>query len=118
VKIPGLDHPITIEAATERVTVRVGGRVIAESSAALVLREAHLRPVYYIPIADVDRSAIVESASHTYCPFKGTASYFSLKNGPANSVWTYEQPYDEMLAIKELLAFYPDKVEIVAEAKR
>jgi len=115
VKIPGLDHSITIEAATERVTVRVGGRVIAESSAALVLREAHLRPVYYIPIADVDRSAIVASASHTYCPFKGTASYYSLKGGPENAVWTYEQPYPGMEPMAQIVghvAFYPSRVEI------
>jgi uncharacterized protein (DUF427 family) len=52
----------------------------------------------------------------TYCPFKGQASYFSVKGGPANSIWTYEDPYDDMLAIKDLLAFYPNKVDsIVAE---
>jgi uncharacterized protein (DUF427 family) len=48
----------------------------------------------------------------TYCPFKGTASYYSLNNGPENAVWSYEQPYDEMSVIKERLAFYPDKVDI------
>ena len=48
----------------------------------------------------------------TYCPFKGHASYYSLKDGPENAVWSYEQPYDEAAAIRELLAFYPDKVEI------
>ncbi|MDF3010871.1 MAG: hypothetical protein K0S03_1667, partial [Burkholderiales bacterium] len=51
---------------------------------------------------------------HTYCPFKGTASYFSLEGGAENAVWTYETPYDEMLAIKELVAFYPDKVESIS----
>ena len=42
------------------------------------------------------------------------ASYFSLRNGPQNAVWSYEQPYDEMAAIKDLLAFYPDKVDGIA----
>ena len=55
---------------------------------------------------------LARTEHHTQCPFKGQASYYSLKNGPENAVWTYEQPYDEMLAIKELLAFYPDKFEI------
>jgi len=55
----------------------------------------------------------LERSSHeTYCPFKGTASYFSLKGGAQNAVWSYEKPYDEMLTIQERLAFYPDKVEI------
>ena len=49
----------------------------------------------------------------TYCPFKGHASYYSLAGGPENAVWTYEEPYDEMLAIKEHLAFYPDKVDSI-----
>ena len=50
----------------------------------------------------------------THCPFNGDASYFSLKGGAENAVWSYEQPFDEMQVIKELLAFYPDKVEIKA----
>jgi uncharacterized protein (DUF427 family) len=46
---------------------------------------------------------LVRTAHQTYCPFKGQASYYSLKDGPENAVWTYEQPYDEMLAIKDCL---------------
>ena len=57
---------------------------------------------------------LARSDHRTHCPFKGDASYFSLKDGPENAVWSYEQPYDEMMAIKERLAFYPDKVEISA----
>jgi uncharacterized protein (DUF427 family) len=48
----------------------------------------------------------------TYCPFKGHASYFSFVGGAENAVWSYEQPYDEVLPIAEHLAFYPDKVDI------
>ena len=56
----------------------------------------------------------LERTTHTsYCPFKGQASYYSLKGGPANAVWSYEAPYDEMMAIKELLAFYPDRVDSI-----
>jgi len=74
--------------------------------------------VYYIPRKDVKMERLVRTSHETSCPFKGQASYYSLKDGPENAVWTYEQPYDEMLAIKELLAFYPDKADtIVAETK-
>jgi uncharacterized protein (DUF427 family) len=59
---------------------------------------------------------LVRTDHHTDCPFKGQASYYSLKDGPENAVWTYEQPYDEMLAIKDHLAFYPDKVDTVVTA--
>ena len=70
--------------------------------------------VYYIPRKDVKMDRLVRTSHRTHCPFKGDASYFSFKSGPENAVWSYEQPYDEMTFIKDLLAFYPDKVEISA----
>src|SRR5258706_12600985 len=56
---------------------------------------------------------LVRSKHQSVCPFKGTASYYSLKDGAENAVWTYEKPYDEMSVIKERLAFYPDKVDSI-----
>ena len=56
---------------------------------------------------------LVRTSHPTHCPFKGDASYFSFKSGPENAVWSYEQPYDELVAIKERLAFYPDKVDSI-----
>ena len=58
---------------------------------------------------------LIRTSHHTYCPFKGKASYFTLSNGRTadNAVWSYEQPYDEVAAIKERLAFYPDKVDAI-----
>jgi len=76
--------------------------------------EGDYAPVYYFPRKDVRMERLSRTAHHTYCPFKGTASYFSLKGGAENAVWTYETPYDEMLAIKELVAFYSDKVESIS----
>jgi uncharacterized protein (DUF427 family) len=70
--------------------------------------------IYYLPRKDVRMERLARSNHQTQCPFKGTASYYSVKNGPENAVWSYEQPYDELLAIKELVAFYPDKFEITA----
>ena len=61
-------------------------------------------------LEETDR--LVRSSHHTHCPFKGDASYYSFKNGAENAVWSYEQPFDEMQALKQRLAFYPDKVEI------
>jgi uncharacterized protein (DUF427 family) len=50
----------------------------------------------------------------SHCPYKGDASYFSIVDGPENAVWSYEQPYDEMRDIQDLLAFYPTKVDAIA----
>jgi uncharacterized protein (DUF427 family) len=118
VKIPGLDHPITVEPTAERVLVRAGGRVIADTKSALVLREADLRPVYYIPMTDVDQSAIARSEHATYCPYKGDASYYDVVTGDgvvANAVWEYLEPYEWVGKIAGHVAFYPHLVEISVE---
>jgi uncharacterized protein (DUF427 family) len=101
------------------VQIKFEGEMIADTRDAVQLEEpmggSTVSPiVYYIPRKDVKMDRLVRTSHQTYCPFKGSASYYSLKNGPENAVWTYEQPYDEMLAIKDLLAFYPDKVDSVA----
>ena len=77
-KIPGREHPITIEPAGQRIIVRVGDRVVADTTAALTLREAGYPPVHYIPIRDVDQTLLRSSPTSTYCPYKGDASYYSI----------------------------------------
>jgi len=114
-KIPGPDHPITIEPNPKRVVVKVGGTVIVNTTRALALKEASYRCVQYIPREDARMDLLERSASHTYCPYKGEASYFSIPSGGARAVdaiWTYEEPYTAVAGIKDHLAFYPDRVEI------
>jgi uncharacterized protein (DUF427 family) len=107
------EHRVVTQPAGVRVQVTLKGEVIADSRAAIRLDEASYPPVYYLPREDVRMNRLVRSSHRTYCPFKGTASYYSLKDGAANAVWSYEEPYDEMTAIKGLLAFYPDKVDSI-----
>ena len=99
---------------TEEVTNPANGEVIADSKNAVVLEEGSYPPVYYFPRQDVKTDRLVRSVLQTYCPFKGDAAYYSFKGGAENAVWTYEHPYDEMHAIKERLAFYPNKVDSIA----
>ena len=115
IKIPGPDHPITIERNLSRVVIKLGGQVLADTHAALTLREARYPAVHYIPRADADMSRLIRSEHTTYCPFKGDCSYYDLPGGgehAANAVWTYEAPFDAVAMIKDHLAFYPDRVEI------
>jgi uncharacterized protein (DUF427 family) len=114
IKIPGPDHPIVINPNPGRVTVTLGGRVIADTSEALTLREASYPPVQYIPRKDVDMAGLLRSDTTTYCPYKGEAAYFSIPAGGERSVdaiWTYEAPYDAVAEIKYHLAFYPDRID-------
>jgi uncharacterized protein (DUF427 family) len=105
---------ITVQPAGARVRVTLKGEVIADTRDALALKEGDYPVVYYIPRKDVKMDRLERTEHGSYCPFKGQASYFSVKGGPANAVWTYENPYDDMLAIKEWLAFYPDKVDSIS----
>jgi uncharacterized protein (DUF427 family) len=117
-KIPGPDHPITIEPTGTRVVARVGAQVIADTTRALTLREANYQPVQYIPIDDVDQALLTPSAAATYCPYKGDASYYSIAAADgilADAVWSYREPYQAVADIAGRVAFYPDRVEIVVE---
>ena len=116
VKIPGPDHPIAIEPSGNRVRVTVAGRVVADSKKALSLREASYSPVLYIPREDIDLAAFEKTDHSSYCPYKGDAGYFSVPAGGSrakNAAWTYEAPYESVLAIKDYVAFYPDRVDAI-----
>jgi uncharacterized protein (DUF427 family) len=118
IRIPGPDHPIRIELNLGRVIVRLGDTVVADSRRALTLREANYPPVQYVPREDIKMALLEPSTHHSYCPYKGDASYLSVKSGGAalaNAIWSYEAPYDAVAAIARHLAFYPDRFEIVAQ---
>jgi uncharacterized protein (DUF427 family) len=116
VKLPGADHPITIEPSRSRVIVTVAGRVVADSRDALGLREANYPVVLYIPRSGVDMTLLARTAHSTYCPYKGDCAYYSIPLGGArsvNAVWSYEAPFPSVRAIEGHLAFYPDRVDSI-----
>jgi uncharacterized protein (DUF427 family) len=116
---PTAEHPITIEPNPKRVIVTAGGRQIAETSAALTLREGNYAPVFYIPLADVDESELVRTDHSSYCPYKGDASYYSAPaagDAGENAVWEYQEPYAAVAEIKDHVAFYADRVEITEQS--
>jgi uncharacterized protein (DUF427 family) len=115
VRIPGPDHPITVTPSGGRVVVRFGDQVIADTRNALTLKESTYPAVFYIPRADADMATLRKTEHHSYCPYKGEASYFSLpgnSEAAINAIWTYETPYDAVAPIREHLAFYADRVSI------
>ena len=117
-KVPGPDHPITIERNPARIVVSVAGRIVADTREALTLREAAYPAVQYIPRKDVDMALLERTDRATYCPYKGDCSYFSIPvggNRSINAVWSYEAPYAAVTPIKDHLAFYPDRVDAVDE---
>ena len=116
IKIPGPDHPISVERNSGRVVVSVAGRVIADTREALTLHEAHYPTVQYIPRKDVDMTLLSRTDRTTYCPYKGDAAYFSIPAGGERSidaVWSYETPFTAVAGIRDHLAFYPDRVDAI-----
>jgi len=116
IRVPGPDHPIAIAPHPGRVAVTLGGRTIADSRRALVLKEASYPAVYYIPREDAEMGLLERSAHVTWCPYKGDASYFSIPAGggrSVNAIWTYETPHPAVAQIKDHLAFYPDRVDAI-----
>ena len=112
---PGPHHEITVAPHPARVVVTAGGKVVADTRAALALREAGYPPVFYVPRDDVDLALLERTDHATYCPYKGDAAYYSIPaagDSGSNTVWTYEAPFDAVAEIKDRLAFYADRVEI------
>jgi uncharacterized protein (DUF427 family) len=119
IKIPNADHPITIERKGARVIVSAGGTVIADTMDALSLLEAKYPEVLYVPRKDVDMTKLERTSLSTYCPYKGDCSYYSIPAAgerSVNAVWTYEEPFPAVEAIKDHLAFYPDRVDSITVA--
>ena len=108
------DYKVTLEASPRRVRVKFNGEWIADSSAAHLLFEPRHLPVYYFPRADVRMDLMTPTDHHTFCPYKGRASYWTIRVGDKsseNAVWGYPDPYDEVPALKDFVAFYWDRVE-------
>ena len=114
-KLPGPDHPITIKPSADHVRVTFNGKVIADTKRALVLQEAAYKPVLYIPREDAQMALTERTTNSTHCPYKGDASYYTIKvdgREAENAIWSYETPFPAMAEISGHLAFYPDKVKI------
>ena len=117
-RTPAADPQITIAPNPHRVIVRLGGAIIADSTRALVMRAPGTPDVQYIPREDVDMASLTRTSHATHCPYKGDASYWSIRSGPRtveNAVWSYESPYEQMAPIKGHLAFYGDRVDAIEE---
>ncbi len=112
------EHEVKVLPYAGRVIVEVDGARIAETTHAMMVQETNHPPVYYVPIEDIDGDRLARSSHATRCPFKGIASYWNIVVGDHeidNALWAYETPYDELLELAGLAAFYESKVTIHAE---
>ena len=109
------EHKISLLPFDGTVRVRLDDIKIAATINGLKMIEGTYSPVYYIPWGDCQKQYFSKSAHTTFCPFKGTASYWDLvidSKTCGNCVWGYENPLDEMAKIAGYVAFYSEKVSI------
>jgi uncharacterized protein (DUF427 family) len=108
------DYKVLLEPSPRRVRVVFNGETVADSTSAHLLFETRHLPVYYFPRADVRTDLMAPTDHHSFCPYKGTASYWTIRVGDRlseNAVWSYPEPYDEVAALGDFVAFYWDRVD-------
>ncbi|MFI6793019.1 DUF427 domain-containing protein [Nonomuraea sp. NPDC050383] len=106
--------------SSRHVVVEIGGRVVAETRSPVLLFETGLVTRYYIPPGDVRFDLLEATATRTRCPYKGLASYWSLKDGgaPPDIAWSYPDPVPAASPIRGYVAFYNEAVDIVVDGVR
>ncbi len=113
-------HTIIITPSSAHVVVTLGGEKLAESDRPVLLDETGLPTRYYLPREDVRLDLLRPTSTHTTCPFKGEASYWSAEAGGEvreNLVWSYETPIPQAAQIEGLMCFYPDQAELTVDGQ-
>jgi len=108
------EHRVVLESKPGRVRALFAGETIADSTRAHLVRESRHDPIVYFPREDVRMAALEKREETTFCPFKGTASYWTIRVGgreAESAVWSYEDPYDEVAGLKDCMAFYLDRID-------
>ncbi len=110
----GDGYRVVLKASDQRIRAMLHGQTIADSSRVLMMGETRLPTVFYFPRSDISTEFLTRTPLRTHCPFKGDASYWTLKVGEAsveNAAWSYEDPYDEARDVKEYIAFSWDAID-------
>ena len=110
-------HRIDIRHTSRHLVVRAGERVVADTTSPLVLYESGFAPRWYVCRHDIVADALALTDLHTFCPYKGIASYYEI-DGATNAAWSYRAPLDDVSAIGEKISFEPDRVEVTLDGER
>ena len=107
-------YHLGIEPVGKRIRVEFNGEIIADTGRAKMLHEARLVPVYYIPREDIRMEFLTPTGHETHCPFKGQASYWTVKVGDkaaTNAAWAYENPLDAAEEVRNRISFYWSRMD-------
>jgi uncharacterized protein (DUF427 family) len=112
--LDGPGHRLLLHPFPRRVRAELGGETVLDTTHGFLLHESNIDPVLYVPVEDVRPEALARTGHTTHCPFKGDATYWTLRAGGQereNAVWGYETPLDDAPWLLGLVAFHPDKLD-------
>lgn len=107
-------RPPRVEPVQERITIRLGGELIADTRDAVRVLETSHPPVYYVPIADFIPGALVDASGSSFCEFKGAARYFDVRSGDVvrpGAAWNYPHPAPGYGALTDRVAVYAAQMD-------
>lgn len=113
-------HRVDTIKSKRHIKVMANGETIAETNAPYLLFETGLPVRYYIPQEDVNMTYLTPTETHSTCPYKGIANYWTIKAGDEvfkDVVWSYPDPIEESPKIKGLMAFYNEKLDIYVDGE-
>ena len=114
-------RPPALVASTERVVIRLGDAVIADTTGSFRVLETSHPPTYYLPPADVHQELLRPAPGSSFCEWKGSASYFDVVVGEQvlpRAVWAYPQPTAAFLPIADFISCYPATLECTVDGER
>ena len=110
-------HRVDIRSSSRHLVVRAGEATVADTNAPVVLYESGFAPRWYVPRADIDPTALTATPTHTFCPYKGIAGYYSVAGIP-DAAWFYRDAFPEAARIDDLVSFEPDKLDVFLDGKQ
>jgi uncharacterized protein (DUF427 family) len=111
-------HRVDCVPTSRRLTVELAGTVVVDTTATTGVYETALAPRLYVDRTEVRGARLVRSRTTSYCPYKGTATWWDLELGDSvfrDAAWSYDDPLPESLPIRGLLGFDEARVDVTAE---
>lgn len=118
-RIEGPAHKLLMQEFPRRIRATFGGQTVVDTTGAVLLHETGLPPQVYVPVQDIRADLIQPTEHHTYCPFKGTASYWTVTAAQQgrqsqvaeNAIWSYPEPNAEASWLQGYAGFYWDAMD-------
>src|SRR5258708_6942238 len=112
--IAGPRHRLWFQGHPRRIRAEVAGHVVLDTVRGHLLHESNIPPRLYVPLDDFDGDLLEPTRHLTHCPFKGDASYYTVRVGDVvreNAVWAYPTPKAEAAWLAPFASMYWEQAD-------